>query len=397
MNMIGIFWRCHPDSAHSGMQKIACACRARIVKAYAHIFLSTVLLLGSFCIATSCHRAEAPTSQPELPPETAIDFYGSKDIADAHAAIPQYKLALSQGDFATADELAHKNDFNKTILQTQLCNIFVFSLCKDCSDGKCNLCHGEGVCLRCSAGGACHTCKGEGRRMVPCNSCICQHCGGSGGCPACRGFGKKQCSTCLGTGYGEKVKTKKCQKCLGKGTINFQLTPGARRCPVCRGSGKIITSRVHCSSCNGSGRVMFQECKGTGRCIYCGGVGRNPCSICGGKGQYIQTCPECNGSGECPICSGTHVCPTCHGNKSCPTCAGRSSLLQYTLIADRSWLKTNGIIYSTMLTELPSLYAPKVMLDGRCIIMPPNLRNGVAIIDQASNYVNAANSLLIKE
>lgn len=359
-------------------------------------YFALSVLVVSFSIAVSCSRVDAPPNPQEKPVEE-IDFYGSKEIAEAHAAIPQYKSELLQGNFAAAWECAQKVNLKQAISTVQACSIYVLIPCNDCSDGKCRSCRGAGECVRCSADGACSTCKGERQRSVPCTSCLCQHCGGSGGCTACKGFGKKQCSTCSGTGYGKGVITEKCTKCDGKGQIEFQMTRGTRPCPTCRGGGKIFKGRDACSTCNGRARIICKECRGSGRCTQCGGGGRNPCSICSGSGQFIQTCPECKGSGKCPICTGTHVCPTCKGNKTCPTCAGRSAILKYTLIADRAWLKTNSIIYSSMLAPPPTLYAPKFMLNGRCIIMPPDLRNGIAIIEQPSNYANAARNLLIKE
>lgn len=359
-------------------------------------YLSPSIFFWILVAAVSCNRVEV-SQLPQDRPVEDIDFYGSKDIAEAHAAIPQYKSALMRGDFSAAWDCAQKVDFKQAFPTAQACNIFVFIPCNDCSDGKCHSCHGGGECIRCSAGGACSTCKGARQRSVPCNSCVCQYCRGNGACPACWGFGEKQCSTCAGTGYGKKVIAEKCTKCDGKGQIEFQMTRGTRPCPTCRGGGKIFKGRDACYTCNGRARIICKECRGSGRCTQCGGGGRNPCSICSGSGQFIQTCPECKGSGNCPICSGTHVCPTCHGNKTCPTCAGRSAYLKYTFIADRAWLVTNNIIYSSMMKDHPTLYAPKFMLNGRCIIMPPDLRNGVAIIEQPSNFANAASNLLIKE
>jgi len=76
---------------------------------------------------------------------------------------------------------------------------------------------------------SCKTCKGTGRVTVKCKTC-----GGSGKCPTCGGDGKRDvgigndtiyCTKCRGTGL--------CPDCKGSGGHR-------RRCPVCKGKGRIL-------------------------------------------------------------------------------------------------------------------------------------------------------------
>ena len=276
---------------------------------YLSILILLVLSLGA------CKPKHATHDLPSVHPEIQIEFYDSQDIAEAHAAISQYKGALAGGNFVAAYECLQKFDISKAIPPQQACNLYVFVPCNDCSNGACQSCHGTGACTNCLEGGICATCKGECTRTLKCNACICSHCGGNGTCPSCQGFLKKQCPACLGAGFGNEVITSTCTKCDGKGRINFQMSTGSHSCPICRGKGKIEKGHVPCSTCRGNGQIICRECQGRGRCSACAGIGRKNCSTCGGRGSFVQTCPKCNGSGKCLVCKGTHLCTTCQGGK----------------------------------------------------------------------------------
>lgn len=104
------------------------------------------------------------------------------------------------------------------------------------------------------------------------------------------------------------------------------------RAPYPMGDGD--ETEVHtCPTCEGDGHVSIYICK-----------------TCGGSGQTLQDCPECNGTGfidgdctkgECPNCAGSgHLkldCLQCHGSGKiiepsgesgtpCPTCGGTGAI-----------------------------------------------------------------------
>lgn len=64
---------------------------------------------------------------------------------------------------------------------------------------------------------------------------------------------KERCFKCFGSGCQEGTKPARCNKCLGSGRISQRAgrKEMQRLCPVCRGSGNIITNP--CETCNGEG------------------------------------------------------------------------------------------------------------------------------------------------
>ncbi|MBM4153776.1 MAG: hypothetical protein FJ221_01925 [Lentisphaerae bacterium] len=75
-----------------------------------------------------------------------------------------------------------------------------------------------------------------------------------------------------------------CGQCNGSGerrNAPCERCNGARKCPACRGKGKVAVlskNPLNCSACNG-----------TGRCAACGGSGRgdSKCAQCGGRGRIV--------------------------------------------------------------------------------------------------------------
>jgi hypothetical protein len=122
------------------------------------------------------------------------------------------------------------------------------------------------------------------RKKKPCKECFergtinCRQCFGEGtdACTACLGAGALQCHFCRGLG---KVA---CIKCNGEGKfVSAQMTNRGLRCEACHGTGKFV-----CTRCK-EGRVS---------CAVCNTTGKQPCVKCEGKKK--ASCPVCKGSGR---------------------------------------------------------------------------------------------------
>jgi len=121
---------------------------------------------------------------------------------------------------------------------------------------------------------------------------------------------------------------------------------------------------VTCFKCSGKGQLVED-------CEYCQGSGRLACDICDGKGHRLVVCSECHGTGgirgygnpdeyPCRVCLGPkglngfvrepckacnetgrshNPCPNCADGKTrrpCPECQGVGYLLQKTVLWTRS-------------------------------------------------------------
>jgi molecular chaperone DnaJ len=66
---------------------------------------------------------------------------------------------------------------------------------------------------------------------------------------------QESCDTCHGTGAAPGTSPTQCSQCRGQGQVRFQqgFFTVARTCPLCRGTGRMITKP--CQTCRGEGRV----------------------------------------------------------------------------------------------------------------------------------------------
>lgn len=95
--------------------------------------------------------------------------------------------------------------------------------------------------------------------------------------------GSKQVKVSLTIDFMEAITG--CEKEI---SINYQ-----EKCNSCSGTGSTdkVTKKIKCERCGGTGRVITET-----RSFF-------------GKGQKVETCPDCNGKGtvvknKCPVCSG---------------------------------------------------------------------------------------------
>ncbi|MBQ7851221.1 MAG: hypothetical protein IJ343_15960 [Clostridia bacterium] len=151
----------------------------------------------------------------------------------------------------------------------------------------------------------------------------------SGSCSTCYGRGTifgLPCYTCGGSGRGTgtKVTSKPTAKPTTKPTTS-PYKPGY--CSVCGGDGEVVSTCVNCNV----GWTRCLTCGGSGSrdCIICGGLGRERCFVCGGSGiRYNgKPCFSCSGgSVPCSFCGGRgrKDCGLCGGSgkEKCPICIG---------------------------------------------------------------------------
>lgn len=365
------------------------------VSHYMQMLLPLIVLSLLF---TSCGRRDDKTISSKKTLNGPIDFFDSKEAADAYAALPKYKEALRAGDFVAANGIACSVDFKKAIPEYQITYLHILSTCTECVSGECKRCNNSGICGMCDPPGYCSACKGQPERRIQCTTCICRYCGGNGVCRSCSGYRQLQCASCRGTGWGNGSEVKTCDQCGGRGKVAYQITRGAHPCQRCNGSGKIQGSRNKCQTCSGTGRQNCNQCKGSSRCTHCNGKGRNSsCDICGGKREVVYTCKSCNESGRCPICAGKNVCQLCQGKMLCTICNRLGVLQKFTLICDKSWLTRSSGIFSDANILVDYLSATTITINNRIITMPNQLSNGVAIIAMPDKYQNAAKLVFIKE
>ena len=113
------------------------------------------------------------------------------------------------------------------------------------------------------------------------------------------------CSSCNGS--GKEVFQKKCTNCTDGIT-------GYTNCSVCNGSGKYGTgTSISCALCGGSGSVKDAFGKWVS-CFACGGDGWGmsypTCYSCNGAKKYPKYCAECAGDGTVPT---EGDCKNCKG------------------------------------------------------------------------------------
>ena len=114
--------------------------------------------------------------------------------------------------------------------------------------------------------------------------------------------GKKTCSACGGTGIcaecgGGTLPCKRCHGSLVETCSNCD-TSGMQTCPGCKGSGVDATDGSACRHCGGAGKIVCELCGGShGKpCSICQGKGviTDDCILCHGA----KKCPVCGGSGK---------------------------------------------------------------------------------------------------
>lgn len=315
---------------------------------FRHILMTVVILA-----LTSCSKQPPPPPPPAAAPAPVAQPAEDPDAASKQAELSReerikaialdkfelYERKIKVADFPRAEaalrdlrsvfdlESEYKTFWDKSIPSSQRIVLTLMSLCETCKDGKCPTCHGAAKCETCKGTGKCGNCDNRPVRTSICRSCICSSCSGTGKCRNCGGFQNKKCAACAGYGTISGTSSIECGRCGGAGSTPGLKGPMAAtriKCLTCNGTGKVAKRILNvCSVCSGKGRLPCTACAGTGRCATCQGAGRNAaCPICGGAGQTVHKCPQCDGTGKCIKCDGSGQCIACHGSGKCFECDG---------------------------------------------------------------------------
>lgn len=365
-------------------------CGVNYRKSLALAAVSLIVLCG--CSSESEEsRGDASASIANLP---EIEFFQSRDIANAHASIEQYIRLLKGGEFAEAAALAQRVRIQSAISANQQVNIAVFVSCADCHVGRCRLCSGSGVCARCKGSTVCRTCGGNSQRSRPCTACQCVTCGGSRICASCNGQGAGACTRCRGTGWGRGHQQQTCTQCNGAGSVSWQLTRGHRFCPRCGGSGSVDGRRNRCPICRGTAQAPCSDCGGRRQCGRCPVSAAAVCRRCNGAGEEVAHCPECDGKSVCPPCAGRASCGPCMGTGDCRTCKAVGFVLAHNLPADSAWLNSMRTTVTDDAIGLVSESPLVVVVGERTIPLPSDRRTRTVVVSHSIKYAAAARQLL---
>ena len=231
-----------------------------------------------------------------------------------HVTIPS-RFALSQNDTASASPSGASNaKFGKkkalaligvvVAVIVAVCAVEVVKWCL-LTQEPCSPCGGTGTVV-------CARCKGNGEIVVK----------GNKPCPTCVGVGydDKEVGGGLATGgSGRRGQVKKlivCGTCHGNGQLRHECSQcGGKKKMAVKEPGRIGSTYVRCSACDGSGYGRPERCP---RC--------NGCK----KLEEWQTCGTCQGRGEVAN-DGKETCPVCGGRGmlKCERCGGKGFTYRY--------------------------------------------------------------------
>lgn len=179
---------------------------------------------------------------------------------------------------------------------------------KECLDGYCITCKGEGVQedSACDGTGECSSCDGSGKTV---SGRKCYGCGGNGKCKYCEN-GLILCNDCRGTRICKScMGVNECPNCFGTGTALKINTSSFVETYAVTNNAEIIIDDW-CSKCANIGYLDCNKCF-DGRCIECSGKGEIE-KYASAHSTKIVDCSYCQ-NGKCAKCRGERVidCPDC--------------------------------------------------------------------------------------